>query len=110
MKRSFVLMLTPFLLTACVTEGELLKDRGYPEAYTQGYDDGCSSGKKAGGSWFDEFKKDVHRFQRDADYHDGWQDGFEECKSQFKENMHQLERSQERYERQKWEKEHRYRW
>ncbi|WP_457674856.1 hypothetical protein [Thiolapillus sp.] len=96
------------LLSGCVTEGELLRDQGYPLAYTEGYDDGCSSGKKAGGSMFDAFKKDVHRFQDDRDYHDGWQDGHDECKSQFMENMRELERSQDRYERKKYYDKYRY--
>lgn len=97
------------VMSGCVTEGEVLRDKGYPRAYTEGYDDGCTSGKKAAGSMFDEFRKDVHRFQDDRDYHDGWIDGHEECRSQWKETEHQIERSQDRYERDKYDRD-RYRW
>ncbi len=104
----WVIVAAPVFLAGCVTEGELLRDKGYPQAYTEGYDDGCSSGKKAAGSMFDEFKKDVHRFQDDADYHDGWRDGHEECESNWKATMHEIERSQDRYEREKYNDRYRY--
>lgn len=97
-----VILALPVFLAGCVTEGEVLRDKGYPQAYTEGYDDGCSSGKNAAGSMFDEFRKNVHRFQDDRDYHDGWQDGHDECKSQWKETMHEIERSQDNYKRDKY--------
>ncbi len=97
------------LLVGCVTEGDILREKGYPRAYTEGYDDGCSSGKRAAGSMFDEFKKNVHRFQDDPDYHDGWKDGHDECKSQWLETRHEIERNQDRYEREKTKKDY-YRW
>jgi hypothetical protein len=57
-------------------------DQGCPLAYAQGFDDGCHSGQKAGGSLFDEFRKDVNRFEQDAKYAQGWSDGFRQCESQ----------------------------
>jgi hypothetical protein len=56
--------------------------QGYPLAYADGFDDGCHSGKKAGGSMFDQFKKDVTRFQQDSQYAQGWSDGFRQCETE----------------------------
>lgn len=55
---------------------------GYPLSYAEGFDDGCHSGNKAGGSLFDQFKKDIGRFESDHDYAQGWSDGFRQCESQ----------------------------
>jgi hypothetical protein len=57
-------------------------NKGYPVAYAQGYDDGCHSGNKAGGSFFDEFIKDVNRFDNDTQYAQGWSDAFRQCESE----------------------------
>lgn len=57
-------------------------NQGYPLAYAEGYDDGCHSGKQAGGSMFDQFKKDVRRFDSDNDYAQGWSDGFRQCETE----------------------------
>ncbi len=76
------LLLAPGLLGGCASEGEQLVQQGYPASYAQGYEDGCTSGKKAGGSWFAEFKKDVNRADADPQYAEGWSDGFAECKGE----------------------------
>ena len=55
--------------------------QGYPLSYADGFDDGCHSGNQAGGSLFDEFKKDVRRFDNDKDYAQGWSDGFRQCET-----------------------------
>ena len=55
---------------------------GYPLSYAEGFDDGCHSGNKAGGSLFDQFKKDTRRFEQDSQYAQGWSDGFRQCESQ----------------------------
>lgn len=52
-----------FALSGCVTQKESMIKQGYPLPYADGFDDGCHSGKKAGGSMFDQFKKDVPRFE-----------------------------------------------
>ena len=56
--------------------------QGYPLAYDDGFDDGCHSGNKAGGSLFDQFKKDVNRFENDSQYAQGWSDGFRQCETE----------------------------
>ena len=55
-------------LSGCVSQADRLRQEGQPRAYVDGFDDGCHSGKKAGGSYFDQFKKDVRRFEYDHEY------------------------------------------
>ena len=62
------------------TRGDMIK-AGYPASYAEGFDDGCHSGKQAGGSYFDKFKKDVRRFEADSKYAQGWSDAFRKCES-----------------------------
>lgn len=71
-----------FAFSGCVTQKETMIKQGYPMSYVDGFDDGCHSGKKAGGSMFDQFKKDVRRFQKDTQYAQGWSDGFRQCETE----------------------------
>jgi len=71
-----------FIFSACATQAETMVQEGYPLAYAQGFDDGCHSGKKAGGSMFDQFKKDVNRFGQHGKYTQGWSDGFRQCEKE----------------------------
>ncbi len=75
------------ILTGCVSEADLLRQQGQPAAYVDGFDDGCHSGKKAGGSYFDQFKKDVRRFGSDSQYSQGWSDGFRQCETEMESMM-----------------------
>ena len=68
----------------CAGTQETMVAKGYPEAYAAGYADGCTSGKQAGGSMFDEFKKNPTRYSSDKQYKSGWDDGFRQCKSEQK--------------------------
>jgi uncharacterized protein YceK len=70
------------LLSGCATQKETMIKEGYPLSYAEGFDDGCHSGNKAGGSLFDQFKKDTRRFEQDSQYAQGWSDGFRQCESQ----------------------------
>lgn len=80
------------LLTGCGgTEGQRLMQEGASPAYAQGFDDGCSSGKKAAGDMFSQFHKNVQEFQHNSDYRQGWNDGHEECRSEGISNMQQQE-------------------
>lgn len=78
------------LLTSCGgTEGQRLMQEGASPAYAQGFDDGCSSGKKAAGDMFSNFHKNVREYQHNSDYHLGWNDGHEECRNEGISNMRQ---------------------
>ncbi|MFC4699549.1 hypothetical protein ACFO4O_05185 [Glaciecola siphonariae] len=70
------------LTSACVSTKDDLISKGYPVAYAEGFDDGCHSGNKAGGSMFDEFRKDINRFNADMQYAQGWSDAFRQCESE----------------------------
>ena len=71
-----------FMFGGCVSQRDTMVQQGYPLSYADGFDDGCHSGKKAGGSMFDQFKKDVRRFQTDKQYAQGWSDGFRQCETE----------------------------
>ena len=70
------------ITTGCVSQKESMIKEGYPVAYADGFEDGCHSGKKAAGSMFDQFKKDVNRFEKHDKYTQGWSDGFRQCESE----------------------------
>jgi len=80
--KSFILgsvVSATLLFTGCASQSQTMVQEGYPVAYAQGFEDGCASGKQAGGSMFDRFKKDVNRFGSDRKYSQGWSDGFRQC-------------------------------
>lgn len=71
-------------LTGCVSQREKMIKEGYPPAYADGYQDGCSSGNNAGGSLFYVFKKNIKSYSNDINYQKGWDDGFRQCKARQK--------------------------
>lgn len=70
--------------------------QGYPLAYVEGFDDGCHSGNKAGGSLFDQFVKDVNRFESEKQYAQGWSDGFRQCETEQEALQREIRMSIER--------------
>lgn len=80
-------------VSGCATEAERMAQQGYPPAYTLGYDDGCHSGKMAGGNMFEHMKKDVRRYGADSQYKQGWDDGYESCEKQQEASDRAMERS-----------------
>ena len=68
--------------SGCTSQKESMIKQGYPLSYADGFDDGCHSGNKAGGSMFDQFKKDVRRFEVDSQYAQGWSDGYRQCETE----------------------------
>ncbi|MCL1141825.1 hypothetical protein [Shewanella gaetbuli] len=80
--RPLLLVLVALSVTACVSTRDTMIEQGYPLAYADGFQDGCDSGNKAGGSLFDQFKKDITRFNSDTDYAQGWSDGFRQCETE----------------------------
>ena len=77
-----IILLFLVSFSGCTTQKESMLKDGYPLSYAEGFDDGCHSGNKAGGSLFDHFKKDVNRFENNNKYAQGWSDGFRQCESQ----------------------------
>ena len=85
-------------LSGCATQSETMISQGYPAAYAEGFEDGCHSGNKAGGSYFDQFKKDVRRFNDDSDYAQGWSDAFRQCETE-QESLERQTRMSMEYQR-----------
>lgn len=100
-------------LSGCVSQKESMIKEGFPVAYADGFDDGCHSGKKAGGNMFEQFKKDVRRFENDREYAQGWSDGFRQCETeeenlerQIRQGMEQQRYLEEKKKRDDWEDRH----
>lgn len=70
------------ILAGCASQKEILVQEGHSLAYAEGFDDGCHSGKKAGGNMFESFKKDEDSFAKHGKYTQGWSDGFRQCESE----------------------------
>jgi hypothetical protein len=77
-----LLLIGSLLLAGCQTTHEQLLAEGYPPAFADGFQDGCSSGRQAAGAISGQFRKDVPRFLADATYATGWSDGFNQCHAQ----------------------------
>ena len=75
-------ILGTILFSGCATQKEIMVQEGHSLAYADGFDDGCHSGKKAGGNMFESFKKDENRFSKHSKYAQGWSDGFRQCENE----------------------------
>ncbi|MCO6059524.1 hypothetical protein NG726_22995 [Pseudomonas sp. MOB-449] len=82
------------LLAGCESTHDHLLAQGYPPAFADGFADGCNSGRQAAGVISGEFRKDVPRYLKDANYAEGWSDGFRQCQAQVQ--------SEERREYEDW--------
>ena len=80
--RLLTVVTTLVLLAACQTAKQKMVSEGYPKSYADGFEDGCRSGKKAGGSLFEQFHKDVNRFNSDQNYAQGWSDAYRQCENE----------------------------
>jgi hypothetical protein len=79
--QAVMLMLGGIALAACASTEQELIERGYPPAYAEGYDHGCSSGKAAAGGLFDQAQKDETQYAASgSDYAKGWDAGFAKCR------------------------------
>ena len=76
-----VALLTTVALAACGSIEETMIEQGHPPAYAEGYADGCASGKAAAGGLFADARKDANRYGADRQYTQGWESGFDECRS-----------------------------
>lgn len=77
---------TLIFLTGCAADRLAAERRnlaGHPIEYQDGYVDGCSTGTKAAGNPYYEFRKDIRRFDADRLYAQGWTDGFNICKANY---------------------------
>ena len=56
---------------------------GQPQAYKDGYRQGCDSGYVQAGHPYYRFSKNVIRYSRDDLYRQGWDDGSMACRSSY---------------------------
>ncbi len=56
--------------------------QGNPPAYVSGYVEGCSSGRRLGGEKRFVYRKNELRFEKDALYARGWQEGQIDCRNE----------------------------
>lgn len=61
--------------------------QGFPPAYVAGYADGCSAGRRLAGDTNFVFRKNNTRFDRDALYARGWQEGQINCRNEAQEEI-----------------------
>jgi hypothetical protein len=76
---TLAVLITALALTACTSTRDALIEQGFPQAYAEGYDAGCASGKAAAGSTFHSARKDDRRYAADSQYAQGWDAGFAKC-------------------------------
>jgi hypothetical protein len=74
-------LLTALAVAACGSVEQTMIERGFPPAYAKGYADGCASGNDAAGGLVAQGRKDPRRYGADDQYTTGWNDGFEQCRS-----------------------------
>lgn len=74
-------LITAVAVAACGSVEGTMIERGHATAYAEGYGHGCASGKDAAGGLFAEARKNASRYGVDEQYTEGWNHGFEECRS-----------------------------
>lgn len=85
MKNGVVMLMVAvcLLFTGCFASvKEQMEHKGFDASYSQGYEDGVSSGKFAAGGLGYSLKKDTHRYANDGQYRQGWTDGYDVGKTQ----------------------------
>jgi len=79
--RGFGLVIAVWLLSGCGPQGEqIMIQHARGADYATGYGDGCQSGRKAAGSTEAVAKKETQSYLNSAQYREGWNTGYEECK------------------------------
>ena len=69
------------ILSGCGPRGEqVMIQNSKSSDYSTGYGDGCESGRADAGSVMSVAQKDEEKYQNNAQYKEGWDSGFRECK------------------------------
>lgn len=86
MKTILALALTAALAACATTAAPAIGPGGTaaPPAYADGYRAGCNSGYVAAGHPYYAFTKDLDRFETEALYQAGWNDGFAVCQGRYR--------------------------
>ncbi|MDO6707095.1 hypothetical protein Q4579_12775 [Photobacterium sp. 1_MG-2023] len=76
----FVWCVAVGLLSGCSgTRHEQLAELGFARNYLDGYQDGCDSRKEQATTFYNGFRQDPERMQKESKYANGWNDGYEQC-------------------------------
>ena len=106
MWRCFAVVGVLALIGGCQSTHEELLAKGYPPAFADGFDDGCSSGRQAAGAINGTFRKNVPRYLDDARYAEGWSDGFRQCQAMRESQDREMYQSRHLDERERaWQQE-----
>ena len=97
MWRYAVMLCAVVWLAGCQSTHQDLLAKGYPPAFADGFDDGCSSGRQAAGVITGAFRKDVPRYLKDQQYAEGWVDGFRQCQAMLE------NKDREQYRNEHWD-------
>ncbi|KJG38993.1 lipoprotein [Photobacterium angustum] len=78
-----------FLLMGCTTSRhQQLSELGFTRPYLDGYQDGCHSRKLDEMRYKKGFRRDPERMAKQGKYSHGWQDGFEHCYHDARDDYH----------------------
>jgi hypothetical protein len=58
-----------------------LHQKGVSDEFADGYVDGCSSGYHDAGNYHYDFSKDMPRYDSQPFYSEGWDEGYQKCKT-----------------------------
>lgn len=80
------ILIAALTLSGCVTPAQMVERHvaevsAQPQAFRDGYRDGCTSGYAAANYYEMRFTKDARRYDSDRQYAGGWEDGFRVCRS-----------------------------
>lgn len=68
-----------FLSACATTEGELPAPDDRMSSYDEGLEEGCESAYALGGATQYRFRKSIGRYNNDAQYRKGWDEGHGNC-------------------------------
>ncbi|WP_305416535.1 hypothetical protein [Photobacterium leiognathi] len=78
-----------FLMLGCTTSRhEQLSELGFTRHYLDGYQDGCHSRTLDKMTYAKGFRRDPERMAMKGKYANGWNDGFEHCYNDDRDDYH----------------------
>jgi len=95
-----ICLFATLVLGGCQSTREQQLAEGYPPAFVDGFEAGCSSGRQAAGT-LDGVHKDVPRYLATPLYTEGWDDGFRQCQAGV-ENAFERERWKQTEDDREW--------
>ncbi len=82
--KTIILIVVAIAVSGCFATSMQQVDQmigaGQPQTYKNGFMDGCDSGHAALNQFF-KFSKDVQQYGENSLYQQGWDDGYDRCKS-----------------------------